>query len=206
MILDVFLEKHDEITFQSLRFKTENVQNFPALSDYKGTITNDNIGRVHLPTPHTGPVSLHQRATKYHSSTIAIQVNDLHNILKEEKKAASIILSDGGPDYSPSNVVNSSFYFRLFQELNFDLLSVSTYATRYSAHNPIEHASSPLSNLLAGVVFSPKLERVILNHRVIREIFLQTRSKEKSMLCLTKQYLILLIAGKTQSLMDIPSE
>ena len=84
MILDVFLEKHDEITFQSLRFKTENVQNFPALSDYKGTITNDNIGRVHLPTPHTGPVSLHLRATKYHPSTIATHVNNLHNILKEE--------------------------------------------------------------------------------------------------------------------------
>ena len=159
MILDVFFEKHDEITFQSLRFKTKNVQHFPALSDYKGTITNDNIGRVHLPTPHTGPVSLHLRATKYHPSTIATHINNLHNILKEGKKAACIILSDGGPDYSPSNVVNSLFYFRLFQELNFDLLSVSTFATRYSAYNPIEYAWSPLSNLLAGVVFSPKLER-----------------------------------------------
>ena len=139
-------------------FKTENVQNFPVLLDYKGTITHFNIGRVHLPTPHTGPVSLHLRATKYHPSTIATHINNLHNILKEGKKAACIILSDGGPDYSPSNVVNSLFYFRLFQELNFDLLSVSTYAARYSAYNPIEHAWSPLSNLLAGVVFSPKLE------------------------------------------------
>ena len=137
-----------------MRFKTENVQNFPTLSDYKGTITHGNIGRVHLPTPHTGPVSLHLRATKYHPSTIATHVNDLHNILKEEKKAACIILSDCGPDYSPSNVVNSLFYFRLLQELNFDLLSVSTYAARYSVYNPIEHAWSPLSNLLAGVVFS----------------------------------------------------
>ena len=42
-------------------------------------------------------------------STIATHVNDLHNILKEEKKAAYIILSDGGPDYSPSNLVNSFF-------------------------------------------------------------------------------------------------
>ena len=97
-------------------FKSENVQNFPALSDYKGTITHNNIGRVHLPTPHTGPVSLHLRATKYHPSTIATDVNDLHNILKEEKKAACIILSDSGPDYSPSNVVNTLFYFRLFQD------------------------------------------------------------------------------------------
>ena len=137
-----------------MRFKTEDVQNFPTLSDYKGTITHGNIGRVHLPTPHTGPVSLHLLATKYYPSTIATRVNDLHNILKEEKKAAYITLSDGGSDYSPSNVVNSLFYFRLFQELNFDLLSVSTYAARYYACNPIEHAWSTLSNLLAGVVFS----------------------------------------------------
>ena len=92
-----------------MRFKTENVQNFPKLSDYKGTITHDNIGRVHLPTPHTGPVSLHLQATKYHPSTITTHVNDLDNILKEEKKAACIILSDGSPDYSPSNVVNNLF-------------------------------------------------------------------------------------------------
>ena len=136
-------------------FKTENVQNFPVLLDYKGTITHFNIGRVHLPTPHTGPVSLHLRATKYHPSTIATHINNLHNILKEGKKAACLILSDGGPDYSPSNVVNSLFYFRLFQEMNFDLYSVSKYAARYSAYNPIENA---WSNLLAGVVFSPKLE------------------------------------------------
>ena len=141
-----------------MRFKIENVQNFPALLDYKGTITHRNIGRVHLPIPHTGPVSLHLRATKYHPSTIATHVNDLHKILKEEKKAACIILSDCGPDYSPSNVVNSLFYFRLLQELNFDLLSVSTYAARYSAYNTVEHAWSHLSNLLAGVVFGPKLE------------------------------------------------
>ena len=126
-----------------MRFKTENIQNFPALWDYKGTITHDNFGRVHLPTPHTDPVSLHLRATKYHPSTIASHINDLHNILKEERKAACIILSDGDPDYSPSNVVTSLFCLRLFQDLNFDLLSVSTYAARYSAYNPIEYAWSP---------------------------------------------------------------
>ena len=45
-----------------------------------------------------------------------------------------------------------------FQELNFDLFLVSTYAARYSAYNPIEHVWSPLSSSLAGAVFSPKLE------------------------------------------------
>ena len=188
-----------------MRFKSENVQNFPALSNYKGTIAHDNIGRVHLPTLHTGPVSLHLRATKYHLSTITSHVNDLRNILKEKKKAACIILPDGGPDYSPSNVVNSLFYFRLFQELNFDLYSVFTYAARYSACNPIEHAWSPLSNLLAGVVFSPKLEGDS-KPPCHQKNLSANEIRKKSMLCLTKQYLILLIAGKTKSLMDIPLE
>lgn len=35
---------------------------------------------------------------------------------------------------------------------------MSTHAARYSAYNPIEHVWSPLSNQLAGVVFSPKLD------------------------------------------------
>ena len=54
--------------------------------------------------------------------------------------------------------MNSPFYYRQFKELNLDMLSVSTYAARYSAYNPIEHAWSPLSNLLAGVFFSSKME------------------------------------------------
>ena len=33
-----------------------------------------------------------------------------------------------------------------------EMLSVLTYAARYSARNPIEHLRSPLSNALAGVI------------------------------------------------------
>ena len=50
------------------------------------------------------------------------------------------------------------FYYRLFKELDYDMLSVSTYTARYSAYNPIERAWSPLSHMLAGVIFSPKME------------------------------------------------
>ena len=42
--------------------------------------------------------------------------------------------------------------------MNLDFLSASTYAARYSAYNPIEQLWSPLSNILPGVVFSPKLD------------------------------------------------
>ena len=60
-----------------------------------------------------------------------------------------MILADEGPDYTPASVGNILFYYRLFKEVNLDFLSVSTYA---------EHLWSPLSNMLAGVAFSPKLD------------------------------------------------
>ena len=66
-----------------------------------------------------------QPATKYHRSTIATHVNDLHNILKEEKKAAYIILSDGGPDYSPLNLVNRFFTSDSFK--NWTLIPLGIY-------------------------------------------------------------------------------
>lgn len=36
-----------------------------------------------------------------------------------------------------------------------DMISVFSYAARYSAFNPVEHLWSPLSNHLSGVAFSP---------------------------------------------------
>ena len=131
-------------------------------------------------------------------------VDYLHNILKEEKKAACIILSDDGPNYSPSNIVSSLFYFRLSQELNFDLLSVSTYAARYSVYNPIDHAWSPLSNLLAGVVFSPKLEgdsKPPCDQRNLSS----NKIKEKEY-AVSDQAISDLAAERMQSLMDVLSK
>ena len=67
--------KHDEITLQSLRFKTKTGKSFPALSDYKVTLTHENIGRVNLQTPHTSPASLHYEQPR------TVRANNLHNIL-----------------------------------------------------------------------------------------------------------------------------
>ena len=107
---------------------------------------------------HSGPIHLRLRTNKYNPSTIATHTHDLYEILKEDDKPGCMIIADGGPDYSPKNFVNSLFYFRLFKALNLDMLSVFTYAARCSAYNPIEHLWSTLSNHLAGVVFSPKLD------------------------------------------------
>ena len=118
----------------------------------------DNIDRVHLPVPHSGSVHLCLRANKYYPSTSATHLNGLYEILIEDSKTTCIISSDGGADFSLKNVVNSLFYYRLFKELNYDMLSVSTYAARYSANNAIEYIWSLLSNLVASVVFRPKME------------------------------------------------
>ena len=53
------------------------------------------------------------------------------------------------------NMHNILFYWRLFLDL--DMLTVSTYAARYSAYNLIEHLWSPLSNLLACKLERPKV-------------------------------------------------
>ena len=98
--------------------------------------------------PHFAPLHLCLRVNKCHPSTIATHVNDLYKILKESHKPAYIILSDGGVNFSPKNVINSLFYYRLFKEINYDIVSVSTYAARYSEYNPIGHAWSHLSNML----------------------------------------------------------
>ena len=128
------------------------------MKDFKGQVTYDNLGRVHLPTPYTGLAFLSLRAIKYHSSSIASHVTDLYQILVVKDKSSAVIISDGGPDYSPTHCVNSLFYYRLFKRLNLDFMTVCTYAARYSAFNPIEHFWSPTSNKLSGVMFKSKLD------------------------------------------------
>ena len=59
-------------------------------------------------------------------------VTDLLQILKPHIElhgtSSFMLLSDGGPDFTPNSVLNSIFFFRLFKELDLDLVSVSTYA------------------------------------------------------------------------------
>ena len=72
--------------------------------------------------------------------------------MEENKKSVFFVLSDNGPDFYPSALINTIYYYQLFCHLQLDMLSVLTYAARYSAFNPIEHLRSPLSNALAGVI------------------------------------------------------
>ena len=72
-----------------------------------------------------------------------------------KNKSVLMIMDDGVPDFTPILVL---YFYRLFKTLKLDILSVFTYAARYSAFNCIEHLWSPLSNKLSGVQFSPKLK------------------------------------------------
>ena len=146
LILDITKKEYRSVVFKS---EDENAFHQTYLPNYSEDIVNNNLGRLHLPAPYSGKVNLFLRATKFHSSTIVTHVSDLHRILSEHPCTSVMILADGGPDYTPLSIVNI-FFYRLFRELNFYLFSVSTYTTRYSAFNPIEHVSSPMSNQLAG--------------------------------------------------------
>jgi hypothetical protein len=44
-----------------------------------------------------------------------------------------MFLSDGGPDFNPSHLVNSLLFYRLFKKIDADILDVMTYAAHYSA-------------------------------------------------------------------------
>ena len=115
-----------------------------------------------MKTSHSGPSHVFLRAQRFHPTTVATPVTDLLKILKPyielHGTSSFMLLSDGGPDFTPNSVLNIVLFFRLFKDLNLDLLSVSTYAARYSAFNPTEHLWSTLSNKLAGVVLPSKLD------------------------------------------------
>ena len=100
------------------------------------------------------------RSHKYNSTSVATHVTDLYKMLEPIRgnKSVFMFLGDGGPDFNPSHIVNGLFYYRLFKKLDADILSVMTYAARYSAFNPIEQLWAPLSNHLSGVVFFPLVD------------------------------------------------
>ena len=147
--------------FYHVSFPKESVDKYKNITGLATKeLKYDGLGRLHFDTPYSGPVHLMIRSHKYNSTTAASHVTDLYNILKHHKDNKSIymFLADGGPDFNPSHLANSLFYYRLFKKLDADILDVLTYAARYSAFNPIEHCWSPASDKLASVVLSPVLD------------------------------------------------
>ena len=134
-------------------FKTEFLKE--ALCNYCKNIENltpnklvyDNHGRAHLYPPNAGRSYVFLSAQRFNSATISTHITDLHNILtrEENQNHGLLIMSDSGPDFAPTSLLNMIYYYRLFKLLDLDILNIFTYASHYSAFNCIEHLWSPLS-------------------------------------------------------------
>ncbi|VDI30459.1 Hypothetical predicted protein [Mytilus galloprovincialis] len=85
----------------------------------------DELNREHYPIYRTGPLTVVNRVSQFHKSTVESHTNDLIPILKEQ--------------------------------FSLDALVLNSYCPGQSAYNPIEHAWSPLSDALAGVILPPNI-------------------------------------------------
>lgn len=151
----LYVMQHEDNSFESVTYKHESTSPFSVIRGLEQqSLKYDNLGRAHLPTPHAGPATLFVRSSKYNHSSIATHITDLYSLLRSEMDTSSrksfMFVSDSGPDFSPSSVLNQLFLYRLFKSLDLDVLAVFTYAARYSAFNPIEHLWSLMSNKLSG--------------------------------------------------------
>ncbi|VDI57154.1 Hypothetical predicted protein [Mytilus galloprovincialis] len=114
----------------------------------------DELNREHYPIYRTGPLTVVNRVSQFHKSTVESHTNDLIPILKEQfslGKSICIIISDNGPDWTMHSLTNIYFMYRLWKLSKLDALVLNSYCPGQSAYNPIEHAWSPLSDALAAL-------------------------------------------------------
>ena len=128
----------------------------------RGKMFTDALGRDRIRWPRSGALNVCLHACMFHSSTSAMHVNNLKEILQptvlgENKKAVTIIC-DGGPDWTPKSTPNLLNFGRLWRDLNLDILILTSYAPGHSRLNPIERSWVPLSKWLTGVTLPIALE------------------------------------------------
>lgn len=114
----------------------------------------DKYCREVVDVPQTGPLWVFNRCVKNNSTTIADHVSDLKNILAENpqiNKPVLVLVTDGGPDWTPKSNINEFFLGKLWKEGNYDMLIAACMPAGLSRYNPIEHLWSPCSKFLAGV-------------------------------------------------------
>ena len=117
-------------------------------------IIHDKLGRDVVEVPSTGPLWVYNRCTKSMSTTIVHHIHDIENILESNpdiRRPVLLLITDGGPDWTPKSNVNQFFLGRLWREGNFDMLVAACEPPGLSRYNPIEHLWSPCSKFLAGV-------------------------------------------------------
>ncbi|XP_071504199.1 uncharacterized protein [Diadema antillarum] len=116
--------------------------------------TKDKCGRDVVEVPSTGPLWVFNRTVKNTSTTIEDHMNDLKVIMKDNPsldKPILVLVTDGGPDWTPKTNLNEFFLGKLWKEGKYDMLISTCMPAGLSRYNPIEHLWSPLSKFLAGV-------------------------------------------------------
>ena len=91
----------------------------------KDDVGEDDLGRMHFVTPHSGPSHLVLRACAFHKSSIQGHCNDLIPILQsevEQGKSAIFLIVDNGPDWNLASIKNFIMYGRMWRDLCLDLL------------------------------------------------------------------------------------
>ncbi|XP_062515262.1 uncharacterized protein LOC134190768 [Corticium candelabrum] len=125
-----------------------------------GHFRKDKLGRLHYTVPHTGPLFVKNRAGRFHESTAETHANDLDELIGTEirsGKTGICLAVDGGPDYSIKSILTIIAFGRLWRDKNLDFLIMCTHAAGDSCYNRVEHAWSPLSSSLAGVILPASL-------------------------------------------------
>jgi hypothetical protein len=124
------------------------------LKDTPAPMGKDKLGRDPVEVPQTGPLWVFNRCVKNTSTSIESHVKDIRVIFEENphlKKPVLVLITDGGPDWTPKSNGNEFFLGKLWDEGNFDMLIAACMPAGLSRLNPIEHLWSPCSKFLAGV-------------------------------------------------------
>ena len=64
----IYLQQTLSASYVSLTFRSEDTTSYDKLN-IQSTLVFDNLGRVHLKTPHSGPTEIYLRAQKFNSTT-----------------------------------------------------------------------------------------------------------------------------------------
>lgn len=137
----------------SARSHSESPERKPKKEE--GSFKVDKLQRLHWTVPSTGPLHVFNRSTKFFKATSTEHASDLYRLFNEVPEAMKGVVNlevDGGPDFSPKNMMNFVVHGRLWKDCNIDCLMVTTHAPGHSAYNKIEHAWAPLSRALTGVI------------------------------------------------------
>lgn len=119
----------------------------------------DQLERLHVSIPRTGPLYLFNRADHFFKSTIECHMDDLKSVMKlEGVKRDVLLIVDRGPDNTwKGSLTNLIQYGLLWREMKLQNLAIVGFAPEDSAFNPIERSYSSRTVDITGVIISDSI-------------------------------------------------